>query len=98
MSRRQLHLVCFTSCLGALALLPALIDRPVYQLALSSEQWVADANFFGYGKAGPRDLPRSIAPPQTSGSGITILSRPASPPRGWKVCHSCSKKRLFSFL
>ena len=47
--------------LCALALLPALVDRPVYQLALSPEQWVADANFFGHGKAGPRDLPRSVA-------------------------------------
>ena len=53
-------LVIVAFCLGALALLPALIDRPVYQLVLSPEQWVPDANFFGYGKAGPRDLPPAV--------------------------------------
>jgi hypothetical protein len=53
-------LVIVALCLGALALLPAVIDRPVYQLVLSPEQWVPDANFFGYGKAGPRDLPLTV--------------------------------------
>jgi hypothetical protein len=44
----------------ALVLLPALLDRPVYQLALSPEQWVPDPSFFGHSKAGPRDLPGPI--------------------------------------
>src|SRR5438552_12779296 len=59
-SMKSRLLVIAAFCLGALALLPALIDRPVYQLVLSPEQWAPDANFFGYGKAGPRDLPRSV--------------------------------------
>src|SRR5438552_3953258 len=58
MKSRLLIIAAF--CLGALALLPALIDRPVYQLAVSPDQWLPDASFFGYGKAGPRDLPGSV--------------------------------------
>src|SRR5438270_2389376 len=58
MKSRLLIITAF--CLGALALLPALIDRPVYQLAVSPDQWLPDASFFGYGKAGPRDLPGSV--------------------------------------
>lgn len=58
MKSKPLVIVAF--CLGALVLLPALLDRPVYQLVLSPEQWVPDANFFGYGKASPRDLPPAV--------------------------------------
>jgi hypothetical protein len=57
---KQLLYLSATSCLCLLALVPATLDRPVYELALSPAQWAPDANFFGYGKAGPRDLPRSI--------------------------------------
>ena len=45
--------------LCALALLPALVDRPVYQLALSPEQWVADANFMSV-VGETRILPESL--------------------------------------
>ena len=56
--KRRLIFVALGLC--ALVLLPALLDRPVYQLALSPEQWVPDASFFGYGRSGPRDLPGSV--------------------------------------
>ena len=56
-SHYQLYFASIAICLAALVPLPALIDRPVYQLVLSPEQWVPDSSFFGYGKAGLRDLP-----------------------------------------
>src|ERR1700730_5347125 len=56
--KRRLTFVALGLC--ALVLLPALLDRPAYQLVLSPEQWVPDANFFGYGKAGLRDLPPAV--------------------------------------
>lgn len=47
-------------CVGALAMLPALLDRPEYRLYLNAADWTAEPGFFANGEPSHRDFPASL--------------------------------------
>src|SRR6266702_2235653 len=47
-------------CIGAVLLLPAILDQPKYEKYLAATQWETDGAFVANGQPNPRDFPSSV--------------------------------------